>query len=100
MVLIRLTNRGRRVMRKFPQRILEVNHEVEQRGCEIIAQFALLGAYDFVTFVRAKDNATMHDLMAGIASHGDLRTLALPALPVEDFIEAMKRSMQQPPQLL
>ncbi len=96
MMLTRLTNRGRRVISGFPQRILEVNHEVEQRGCEVIAQYALLGSYDFVTFVRAKDNAAMHDLTTGIMSHGDLRTRTLPALPAADFVQEMKQGWTPP----
>jgi uncharacterized protein with GYD domain len=93
LILMRLTNRGRRVLiyGGGPQRILEINHEVEQHGCEIISQFALLGGWDFATFIKAKDNLTIHAVARDLAAHGDLKTMTLPAIPAEEFVAAMKK---------
>ena len=97
LMLSRLTNQGRRALQMAPQRILEINHEVEQHGCEIIAQFALLGAWDFATVIKAKDNLTIHAVARDLAAHGDLKTMTMPAIPLAEFIEEMKKGLPSGP---
>jgi len=92
MMMMRLTNSGQRMMGSFPMRLLEINHEVEQHACEIVAQFALLGGWDFVSVIRAKDNLTIHAIARDLAAHGDLETQTLPAIPLEEFVETMKKA--------
>ncbi len=91
LMLMRLTNAGRQVVQVGPERILEINHEVEQHGCEIVAQYALLGGWDFATIIKAKDNLTIHAVARDLAAHGDLKTMTMPAIPVPEFIEEMKK---------
>ena len=42
-MLTTLTDKGRRTIRENPDRIKEVNKEVELMGVKILAQYALLG---------------------------------------------------------
>lgn len=91
MMLSRLTERGRDRIKDHPERILEVNHEVEQRGCVVLAQFALMGRFDFVTIIKAPSNAAMHRLAIELGARGTIETETYPAIPTEDFINAMKQ---------
>lgn len=91
MMLSRLTERGRDRVKDHPERILEVNHEVEQRGCIVVAQYALLGQFDFVTIIKAPDNEAMHRLAIELGARGTIETQTYPAIPTEDFINAMKQ---------
>jgi uncharacterized protein with GYD domain len=91
MMLSRLTERGRDRIKDHPERILEVNHEVEQRGCIVVAQYALMGQYDFVTIIKAPSNAAMHRLAIELGARGTIETQTYPAIPTEDFINAMKQ---------
>ncbi len=91
MMLSRLTERGRDRVKDHPERILEVNHEVEQRGCEVVAQYALMGRYDFVTIIKAPSNEAMHRLAIELGARGTIETQTYPAIPTEDFIAAMKQ---------
>ena len=93
MMLSRLTERGRDRVKNHPERILEVNHEVEQRGCIVVAQYALMGQYDFVTIIKAPSNAAMHKLAIDLGARGTIETQTFPAIPTDDFIAAMKDSM-------
>ena len=93
MMLSRLTERGRDRVKNHPERILEVNHEVEQRGCVVVAQYALMGQYDFVTIIKAPSNAAMHKLAIDLGARGTIETQTFPAIPTDDFIAAMKDSM-------
>ncbi|MDA0232937.1 MAG: GYD domain-containing protein [Chloroflexi bacterium] len=91
MMLSRLTERGRDRIKNHPERILEVNHEVEQRGCIVIAQYALMGQFDFVTIIKAPGNEVMHRLAIELGARGTIETQTYPAIPTEDFINAMKQ---------
>ncbi len=91
MMLSRLTERGRDRVKDHPERILEVNHEVEQRGCAVVAQYALMGQYDFVTIIRAPSNEAMHRLAIELGARGTIETQTYPAIPTEEFINAMKQ---------
>ena len=47
---------GKKQDHEKPDRILEVNKEIEQFGARGLSQYATLGAYDFVNIVEAPDN--------------------------------------------
>jgi uncharacterized protein with GYD domain len=96
-MLSRLTARGRLTLGRVPGRILEVNHEVEQHGCEVVAQFALLGSYDFATIIAARDNAAMHKVAEDLGGRGTLITLTMPALPTDAYIAFLKQVTQGGP---
>ena len=68
-LLTTLTPEGRQTLRKNPDRV-EVNKEVEQFGCKVIAQYAVLGSYDFVSVVEAPDNETAAHLSVDLGSRG------------------------------
>ncbi len=54
-MLTNLTAEGVRTLKNNPGRVAEVNEEVEQIGAKVVAQYATLGQYDFVTIVEAPD---------------------------------------------
>ena len=56
LMLTSLTDEGRKTITENPGRIKEVNKEVEAMGAKILAQYALLGPYDFVNILEAPSN--------------------------------------------
>ena len=58
-MLSNLTDEGAKTLMQNPARLQEVNKEIEKLGAKVIAQYATLGAYDFVNVVEAPDNATI-----------------------------------------
>lgn len=91
LMLAQLTDRGRKTVQENPDRILEVNEEIAQRGARIVAQYALLGEYDFATILEAPDNWNMHRLAINLGARGTIDTMTMPALRINDFIEFMKQ---------
>ncbi|NNN21600.1 MAG: GYD domain-containing protein [Acidimicrobiales bacterium] len=77
-------------LRDHPERLLEVNSEVESMGVKVVAQWALLGAYDFATVLEAPDERVMARVAVTLGSRGTLKTLTLSAIPVEEFINNLK----------
>lgn len=90
-VLSVLTDEGRETIKKNPERILEVNRELERElGVRVVHQFAVLGPYDFVNIVEAPDNATIAKMSVELGSRGTVQLTTLPAIPVEEFIKILK----------
>ena len=89
-ILSNLTDEGRKTIKQKPERILEVNREIEAMGVKIHKQFALLGMYDFVNIVEAPDNETVMKMSVELGSRGSVQLTTLPALPVEEFIKKIK----------
>ena len=80
---------GHARMRENPERLREVNADVESMGVKVLEQFALLGQYDFLNILDAPDEITMAKVATTLASRGTLKTLTLTAIDVEDFITIM-----------
>lgn len=77
-------------LRDNPQRLLEVNDEVESMGVKVIAQYALLGQYDFCTVLEAPDESVMARVAVTLGARGTLKTLTLTAMPIGEFISSLK----------
>lgn len=76
-------------LRENPQRLKEVNADVESMGVKVLAQYALLGNWDFLNILEADDELTMARLATTLASRGTLKTLTLTAIDIDDFIVAL-----------
>ena len=90
-MLTTLTDEGRKTVKSNPERIKEVNKEVEAMGVKIMAQYALLGQYDFLNIIEAPNNEVISRVAVELGSRGTLQTLTLTAINLDDFIIAMKK---------
>jgi uncharacterized protein with GYD domain len=88
-LLSTLTAEGVQTLKNNPQRIREVNKEIEQLGATVTAQWAVLGRFDFVNIVEAPDETTMARVSLELGSRGTARYESLVAIPVDDFISAL-----------
>jgi uncharacterized protein with GYD domain len=93
-LLSTLTPEGRRTMHNNPDRLIEVDKEIEQFGCKILAQYAVLGPYDFVSVVEAPDNETMAHLSVDLGSRGTVNLMTLPAMTIDAFVKKLKGPSQ------
>jgi len=84
-MLTTLTDEGRKTVKSNPKRLKEVNREVEAMGVKILAQYALLGPYDFINILEAPDNKTITKLALELGSRGTLQTMTMAAMPVDDL---------------
>ena len=93
-LLSTLTPEGRRTMHSNPDRLIEVDKEIEQFGCKVLAQYAVLGPYDFVSVVEAPDNETVAHLSVDLGSRGTVSLTTLPAMTIEAFVKKLKGPTQ------
>ncbi|AIG96871.1 MULTISPECIES: GYD domain-containing protein [Archaeoglobus] len=89
-VLSRLTDEGAETLKEKPERVKEVNQELEKMGVKVIEQYAVFGEYDFVNIIEADDPAVVMKAMVELASRGTIRTVTMPAIPVDEFLEKLK----------
>jgi uncharacterized protein with GYD domain len=90
-MLTTLTSEGRKTLKQRPERIKEVNQEVEKMGVKILQQYAVLGPYDFVNILDAPNNEVISKVAVELGSRGTIQTTTLPALPIDDFIQAVTK---------
>ncbi len=88
-MLTTLTPEGVQTVKNNPQRIREVNKEIEQLGAEVKAQWSVLGRYDFVNIVEAPDEGVMARVSLELGSRGTGRYETLSAIPIDDFIASL-----------
>ena len=89
-MLSTLTDEGAKTLKANPERLKEVNREVEGMGVKILAQYAVLGPYDFVNIVEAPDNETVTRVSLELSSRGTVRMTTLAAVPVDELIGRLK----------
>jgi uncharacterized protein with GYD domain len=89
-ILSTLTDEGRKTIKENPKRILEVNKELEKIGIKVKDQYAVLGPYDFVNIVEAKDNEAVMKMSVELGARGSVHLLSLAAIPVFDLVKKLK----------
>jgi uncharacterized protein with GYD domain len=77
-------------IREQPDRIKEVTAEVEGMGLTVVAQYALLGQWDFLNVIEAPDEATMARAAVALAARGTMRTQTLQAVSVDELIATLR----------
>lgn len=88
-MLTSLTDEGRKTVRESPARIKEVNKEVEAMGAKILAQYAVLGPYDFVNILEAPDNKAITKIALELSARGTLHTITMAAMTLDEFISSI-----------
>lgn len=88
-MLTTLTDEGRKTVKQNPSRIREVNKEVEAMGAKILAQYCVLGPYDFINILEAPDNITISKVAMELGSRGTLQTMTMAAMELDEFISSL-----------
>ncbi|MGI9558184.1 MAG: GYD domain-containing protein [Thermodesulfobacteriota bacterium] len=88
-MLSTLTDEGRKTVKMRPERIKEVNKEIEKMGAKVVAQYAVLGLYDFVNIIEAPDNETITRISVELGSRGTVQLLTLSAITIDSFEEKL-----------
>ncbi len=90
-MLTTLTDEGRKTILENPGRIKEVNKEVEAMGAKVLAQYAVLGPYDFVNIIEAPSNEVISRVAVTLGSRGTLQTMTLATMDIDAFIGSLKK---------
>ena len=88
-LLSRLSQQGVATLKSNPDRLREVNRDVEELGATVLHQWATLGAFDFVNIVEAPDVETIAKVSVALGARGSTRIQTLPALEIDDFLRTL-----------
>jgi uncharacterized protein with GYD domain len=88
-LLSSLSTQGVQTLKSNPDRLREVNHDVEELGARVLHQWATLGEFDFVSVVEAPDIATVARVSVALGARGSTRIATLPALTIDEFIDTL-----------
>jgi uncharacterized protein with GYD domain len=89
-LLSTLTPQGVQTLKSNPDRLREVNHDVEELGAKVLHQWAVLGPFDFVNVVEAPDLATMAKVSVALGARGSTKVQTLEALSIDEFLAALQ----------
>jgi uncharacterized protein with GYD domain len=89
-MLSRLSPEGMKTLRENPERIQEVNREVEGFGARVVQQYALLGHHDFITVLEAPDAETVSRVSVELSSRATASYETLPAIEVDEFVARIR----------
>jgi uncharacterized protein with GYD domain len=90
-LLSSLTDEGWKTVKEKPERIKEVNKELQAFGVKVISQYAVLGPYDFVNIVEALNNETLARVSIELGSRGTSKIVSMAAIPIDEFIASVKK---------
>src|SRR6187551_748837 len=81
-MLTSLTAQGVQTLKANPDRLREVNRDVEELGAKVLHQWATLGPFDFVNVVEAPDAATIARVSIALGARGSAKLQTLTALEI------------------
>ena len=88
-LLSSLTVQGVQTLKSNPERLREVNRDVEELGARVLHQWAVLGPFDFVNVVEAPDTATIAKVSVALGARGSSKIQSWEALEIEDFLNQL-----------
>lgn len=88
-LLSNLTAQGVQTLRSNPDRLREVNQDIEELGAKVLHQWATLGPFDFVNVVEAPDAGTIAKISVALGARGSAKFQTLTALAIDDFLAAL-----------
>jgi uncharacterized protein with GYD domain len=88
-LLTTLTAQGVQTLKANPERLREVNKDVEELGAKVLHQWATLGPYDFINVVEAPDPATIARVSVALGARGSAKLQTLTALSIDEFLGAV-----------
>ena len=89
-LLTNLTAQGVQTLKANPERLREVNRDVEELGAKVLHQWATLGEFDFVNIVEAPDEKVIAKVSVALGARGSAKLRTMPALSIEDFLQTLE----------
>ena len=86
LMLSTLTDQGLRTLQANPERLREVNRDVEELGARVVHQWLSLGSFDFVNVVDAPDAATVAKVSIVLGARGSAKLESYELIEVDTLL--------------
>ncbi len=91
-MLSTLTDEGRKTLKSRPERLSEVNKEIQEMGARVIQQYAVLGGYDFVNLLEAPSNEVMARISVELGARGTIKITTMPAMQIDQYVDMLVKN--------
>lgn len=88
-MLTTLTAKGVQTLQSNPDRLREVNRDVEELGAKVLQQWAMVGLYDFLNIVEAPDAATIAKVSVALGARGSAKLQSYELVEIEDLLNQL-----------
>jgi uncharacterized protein with GYD domain len=88
-ILSNLSDQGLQTLQANPDRLREVNKDVEELGARVLHQWFLLGPYDFVNVIEAPDATTVARVAIALGARGSTRMQSFEAIDAEQLLSTL-----------
>ena len=85
-MLTTLTAKGVQTLQANPERLQEVNRDVEELGAKVLHQWSMIGAYDFLNIVEAPDAATVAKVSVALGARGSAKLQTYELIEIDDLM--------------
>ncbi len=85
-LLATLSPQGLQTLRLTPERLLEVNREIEDLGGVVLDQWAVLGYYDFLSVIQATDETAAARIVGELSARGSATFETLTVMDPDDLL--------------
>lgn len=89
LMLSSLSEQGLQTLRANPDRLREVNKDVEELGAKVLQQWFVLGPHDFVNIVEAESAAVIAEVSISLGARGSVHTESYEMLEVDDLLRIL-----------
>jgi uncharacterized protein with GYD domain len=89
LMLSTLSEQGLQTLRANPDRLREVNKDVEELGAKVLHQWFLLGPHDFVNIIEAEGASVIAEVSISLGARGSVHTQSYELLEVDDLIKLL-----------
>ena len=88
-MLTTLTDQGLRTLQSHPERLREVNKDVEEFGANVLHQWISLGPFDFVNIVEAPDSDTIAKISVALGARGSSKFESYELISVDKLLDSL-----------
>ena len=85
-MLTTLTAKGVQTLQANPERLKEVNRDVEELGAKVLHQWGMIGAYDFLNIVEAPDAETVAKVSIALGARGSAKLQTFELIEIDSLL--------------
>jgi uncharacterized protein with GYD domain len=89
LMLSTLNEQGLQTLRANPDRLREVNKDVEELGAKVLHQWFILGPHDFVNIIEAESSSVIAEVSIALGARGSVHTESYEMLDVDDLLKIL-----------
>jgi uncharacterized protein with GYD domain len=88
-MLTTLTAKGVQTLQAHPERLREVNRDVEELGAKVLHQWGMIGAYDFLNIVEAPDAETVARVSVALGARGSAKLQTYELIEIDSLLDQL-----------